>query len=217
MGRLVIEKLLNGSLYEYTYFVHEENSKVGFAVDPGYDVKKVMGWIAENGFIVKDVLLTHGHFDHVLACPELEKKFAPTIYLSKEDEEILYDPVKSFSILINKTTFDRFDITKYVKDGDTIEVLERKVKCIATPGHTKGGVCYYFKDENIMFTGDTLFKESYGRTDLYGGSDSDMYESIVHKLFRYNDDIVVYPGHGDKTTIGYEKKNNDLVRGDYEF
>lgn len=217
MSKLIVEKLLNGALYEYMYFVHEENSKVGFCVDPGYDVNKIMNWIAENDFVVKDVLLTHGHFDHVLACPELEKKFAPTIYLSKEDEEILYDPDKSFSILINKTTYDRFDISKFVKDGDIIEVLGRKVKCIATPGHTNGGMCYYFEDQGIMFTGDTLFKESYGRTDLYGGSDENIYDSIVNKLFKYPDDTLVYPGHGDATTIGYEKINNDLVRGGYEF
>lgn len=217
MGKLVIEKLLNGSLYEYTYFVHEANEKVGFCVDPGYDVKKIMDWITKNNFLVKDVLLTHGHFDHVLTCPELEKKFNPTIYLSKEDEEILYDPYKSFSILINKTTFDKFKITKYVKDNEIIEVLGHKVKCILTPGHTKGGICYYFEDQGIMFTGDTLFKESYGRTDLYGGSDENMYNSVVNKLFKYKDDTIVYPGHGDPTTIGYEKENNDLVRGGYEF
>lgn len=217
MSKLIVEKLLNGALYEYMYFVHEENSKVGFCVDPGYDVNKIMNWITENDFVVKDVLLTHGHFDHVLACPELEKKFAPIIYLSKEDEEILYDPDKSFSILINKTTYDRFDISKFVKDGDIIEVLGHKVKCIATPGHTNGGMCYYFEDQGIMFTGDTLFKESYGRTDLYGGSDENIYDSIVNKLFKYPDDTLVYPGHGDATTIGYEKINNDLVRGGYEF
>ena len=98
---------------------------------------------------------------------------------------------------------------KFVKDGDIITVGDMQIKVINTPGHTEGGVCYLIEDK--LFSGDTLFRESVGRTDLFGGSFEKLLDSVKNKLFKLDDNITVYPGHGPATTIGYEKKHNEIL------
>ena len=213
MGKIVIDKILNGRLLEFCYFVHDEDSKKCICIDPGYDVDRIMKFIDTNSLIIDTILLTHGHFDHILACKKLQDRFNSKIYVSKIDESILYEATHNYAILINKTTFDTFNITRLLDDGDVIDSLSYTIKCISTPGHTKGSLCYYFEKEKILFSGDTLFKDTYGRVDLYSGSFDDMKNSLLNKLFKLPDDTIVYPGHGHDTTIEYEKNNNEIYRG----
>lgn len=212
-----IEKILNGRLAEFCYLLHDENSKECICVDPGYDSERIFRVIDKENFIIKEILLTHGHFDHTLSCYDMQKRFGSNVYISKEDEELLFNAEHNYANLINKTSFEKFEIKQFLYDNDELELLGYKVKCISTPGHTKGGMSFYFKDKKLLFSGDTLFYETYGRTDLYGGSYVDIKNSIENKLFALPNDVMVYPGHGDATSIGKEKLHNEIRRMSYEL
>ena len=212
-----IEKILNGRLAEFCYLLHDENSKECICVDPGYDSERIFRVIDKENFIIKEILLTHGHFDHTLSCYDMQKRFGSNVYISKEDEELLFNAEHNYANLINKTSFEKFEIKKFLYDNDELELLGYNVKCISTPGHTKGGMSFYFEDKKLLFSGDTLFYETYGRTDLYGGSYVDIKNSIENKLFTLPNDVMVYPGHGDATSIGKEKLHNEIRRMSYEL
>ena len=209
----VVEKSLNGKLFEYCYFLHKEDSLDTICIDPGYDTNHLMRYIEEKNFKVDTILLTHGHFDHMISCKAIQDNFNSKIYVSKEDEEILYDSSKNYAELIRKYEFDKLNITANISDNEMLSILGFDIKCIATPGHTKGGFSFYLEKEKILFSGDTLFFETYGRVDLYGGDFETIKDSIIHKLFLLPDDVVVYPGHGQDTTIGYEKEHNEIFGG----
>ena len=217
MKECKVERVLNGKLAEYCYLVHDEGSKDCICIDPGYDKERIFRFIDSRELIVKEILLTHGHFDHMLSCYDLQKRFGSNIYISKDDEEILYNAEHNYSNLINKTSFDRFDIKDFVKDNDEIELMGYKIKCISTPGHTKGGMSYYFENEKMVFSGDTLFFETFGRIDLYGGSCKEIKNSILNKLFILPNEVIVYPGHGELTSIGKEKLHNEIRSMSYEL
>lgn len=210
-----IEKILNGKLLEFCYFIHEENDKIGFCIDPGYDTETIIETITKNEYVVSDILLTHAHFDHMLSCAKLVEKYNSKIYISEIDSKILYNADQNYANLIGKTDFDKLNIEKFVSDGDILNICGVDIKCISTPGHTKGGMSYYIENMKTLFSGDTLFFEVYGRTDLYSGDLTDIINSIK-KLFLLPDNTKVFPGHGDTTTIGYEKAHNE-IRSLYEL
>ena len=208
---IVVERVINGRLFEYCYFVHAELDLNSICVDPGYDTKRILDFIKSKNLKVTDILLTHGHFDHMLSCKVLQDMFNANIYISEIDEKILYDAEHNYASIINLTSFDRFNITKNLFDGDLITLNNYKIKCMSTPGHTRGSLCYYFEDEKMLFSGDTLFSGTYGRCDLYTGDFTEIKESIINKLFKLPDDIIVYPGHGNATNIGEEKVHNEIL------
>ena len=155
------------------------------------------------------VLLTHGHFDHIIGVPEVKRAFHLPVYASETEDAMLADTSLNLSChLLGKQTSFHADVL--VRDGDELELLGYKWKVIATPGHTSGSVSYYIPQEGVLLSGDTLFYESYGRTDLATGSSSDITDSLLNKLFVLPEDTMVYPGHGDPTTIGYEKEHNPI-------
>lgn len=217
MSECCVEKVLNGRLAEFCYLVHDSNSKDCICIDPGYDTERIFRFIDKEKFVVKEILLTHGHFDHTLSCYDLQKRFGSNIYVSKIDADILFNAEHNYANLINKTSFDEFEIKKYIEDKETLNLLGYDVKCISTPGHTKGGMSFYFEKEQLLFSGDTLFFETYGRIDLYGGSYSEIKDSIENKLFTLPNDVMVYPGHGETTSIGKEKLHNEIRRMSYEL
>ena len=208
---LVVERVINGRLFEFCYFVHDESSKDSICIDPGYDTKRILTFIETNELKVTDILLTHGHFDHMLSCKDIQDMFNSNIYISEIDEKILYDSEHNYANLINKTSFEHFNIAKNLSDGDIINLNGYQIKCIATPGHTDGSLCYYFENEKVLFSGDTLFFKTYGRCDLYTGDVKKIKDSICNKLFKLPDDIIVYPGHGETTSIGEEKVHNEIL------
>lgn len=210
-----VERILNGKLSEMCYLIHKPLENKCICVDPGYEVDRIMQYIEKNNYIIDTILLTHGHFDHMLSCKVLQDKFNSKIYISKIDEKILYNSEQNYSFLINVTEFDKLNIYKYVEDNEIIDLLGFTVICISTPGHTKGSFCFYFENEKVLFSGDTLFKNTYGRVDLFSGDFDDMEKSVYEKLFTLPDDTLVYPGHGENTYISYEKLNNDINRSDF--
>ena len=161
----------------------------------------------EQHYKVAGILLTHGHFDHIRAVPGLKKEYPDIkIYAGKEEEDVLKNV--HVNMTVDFPPEMTLDADIYVDDGEELDLIGTKIKCLHVPGHTKGGMCYYFEENKIVFSGDTLFEMSVGRSDFPTGSWEDLIENISKKLLTLPDDVVVYSGHGGKTTIGREKMMN---------
>lgn len=163
---------------------------------------------ALKGKKLKFILLTHGHFDHVLGVNEMREKTGAKVLINKEDVVRMNesaDIMRTFGVQGVETP----KADDFLNDGDTLKFGNTEIKVIATPGHTQGCVCYLI--DGKLFSGDTLFKESVGRCDLPGGNFQKLSDSVKNRLFTLDDNTIVYPGHGPETTIGYEKKYNEII------
>lgn len=187
-----------------TYLVLSEGR--AFVVDPGADADKLTAAAAERGAKIETVLLTHAHYDHIGAAAELQRGGA-LIVLHKDDVPLV-SSFKNLAFYAHKTV-DRFVPDVTVSGGETLDVAGVKVRVIHTPGHTAGGVCYVAED--VIFSGDTLFELSYGRTDFPTGSYAALKNSILNKLFALPGDYKVYPGHGAPTTLDFERRHNPIL------
>lgn len=200
-----IIKHVTRSLVENVYIVSID--KICFIVDPGYDFEGIREIIDENNLKPKFIILTHGHGDHIGSADDLRRLYDIPIYACIDEKELLLDPSKNLTDMM----YGEISLTAdyYFKDSDEIEFLDKNLKIIQTPGHTKGGVCILI--ENHLFTGDTLFAGSVGRSDL-PTSDYDMLmNSVNNKLMKLNDDIIIHPGHNSDSTIGQERVNNPFI------
>ena len=157
------------------------------------------------------ILITHGHFDHIEALDALHEKYPSVNIYMCDKEELVVDNL-NYNLMDHQLKNETKASIKYIKDGEHINALGLDIEIISTPGHTIGSSCYYVKELNIMFSGDTLFRETYGRTDLPTGSMKDIALSVAVKLMSYNDELDVYPGHGFRTSIGHERQYNELNR-----
>ena len=199
-----------GTMQANCYIVETENSAV--IIDPGFLERDIEKYIAENPDKVKYILLTHRHFDHLNAAVKARNLTGAKIVINELDEGGLYSDMLSLSSMVGgiygKADPDAHaDI--HVSEGDTVTVGDMVFTVMETPGHTEGGVCYVC--DNVIFSGDTLFKGSIGRTDFPSSSNSDMRKSL-DRLCLLPDEMVVYPGHGPKTTIGEEKRSNMFLK-----
>ena len=201
---------VQGPIDANNYLLIDEKTKDAILIDCSSPENDYVNEIKKLGVNLKTILLTHGHFDHILGCNRFYEEFGANIYVSKEDiEQVEYAPQMTMmlgGIKIPKIT----SVKNEVKEGDRFKIGDIELTAISTPGHTQGGMCYY-TNENRLFSGDTLFKRSVGRTDFLGGSLEQLKHSVKEKLFKLPDDTVVYCGHGPETTIGYEKKFNELI------
>ena len=197
-----------GPLDANNYLLWDENTKKAVLIDCSEFLRELIADVERLKLSVKYILITHGHFDHILGAGKLAKAFSSKLAIHKNDL-VLSDNINEFSTFVDfpHTESPKYDF--YVNDGDVIEFGENKIRVIHTPGHTEGGVCYLVNDEKL-FCGDTLFCGSYGRTDLFGGDFDKIYSSITEKLFKLNDNVEVYPGHGESSSIGFEKKYNEI-------
>ncbi|WP_312699439.1 MBL fold metallo-hydrolase [Sedimentibacter sp.] len=194
-----------GSYYSNCYIVGSEESREAAIIDPGADFKKIDGFIEEMGLTPKMIILTHYHGDHIGAVSDIVNKYNTKVYIHRDDAEYLSDSSINFSKqIIGKSIEIKPDVL--LDDGDVLELGELKFEIIHTPGHTKGGIC--IKVDNIMMTGDTLFNKSIGRTDLPGGSYEEIINSVKEKIFKYDGDVIIYPGHNSPSTIKSEKLGN---------
>lgn len=204
-----------GEMKENTYFAIEDNTNYAIIVDPGDDGDKLISIIEKENINLRYIVLTHAHFDHIGACEKIRQKFNVPIVICAGEEVLLGNSKNNLSNMIGKTIEIKEDIV--LKDNDIFKFGEKLYfNVIKTPGHTPGGMCIYFKEDNILFSGDTLFYGSVGRTDFPYGNSSDLIKSL-EKLKQLPDDTVVYPGHGDKTTIGIEKNINPYMGSMYEY
>ena len=205
-----IKQLIVGPVGTNCYFAINEETNGILLVDPGAQFDRIDHFVKTENYKVCAILITHGHFDHIGALSECAKAYGCPVYAGINEKRMLEDSaLNSCGFGMGKPV--SFSDAVYKKDGEEFEAAGFSVKLIETPGHTPGGVCYYIKDENVLFSGDTLFCEGVGRTDFQGGSMSQLVDSISDKLYRLPDETKVLPGHGGSTTIAHEKANNYYI------
>ncbi len=178
-------------------------------IDPGGDSELIKDKVAERRAIVKMILLTHGHFDHIGALDNIRKEYGCPVLIHSADANALTNPMINLSALTGNSIVSS-EAEQLLEDGDRILLGKLALEVLFTPGHTRGGVC--FKYDGLLFCGDTLFNSGIGRTDLPGGNMAQLEQSIRNKLFTLPDDTLVLPGHGESTSIGFEKAVNPFVR-----
>lgn len=203
-----IYRFLTSPYQANTYLAFDETKK-GFIVDPGGYSAQLTQAAKQEDVDVEYILLTHGHSDHICGVEDFKKDFPDAKIVAYEAErEMLMDPEQNVSAEIaGRPMTIEADI--YVKDRETLTIGETEFTFLHTPGHTKGGMCIY--TPGYVFSGDTLFRASIGRTDFYGGSFPEIMKSIKERLFVLPDNTLVLPGHMSETTIAYEKEHNPFV------
>ena len=205
-----IERFALGSLGTNSYLLINEETKEILVVDPAICPDYVLSHVKSNGYIPKGILLTHGHFDHVMGINKWVEEFGVPVYLHEEEKEILAKANLNLSYQFGKN-YSYEEVTCFTS-GEEVELAGMKFRVIHTPGHTKGGCCYYFESEEVLISGDTLFQQSVGRSDFPTGNMRILVNSIKDKLFCLPDMVMVYPGHGEYTCIADEKEFNLFVR-----
>ena len=205
-----VGKFVLGPVATNCYIGINEETKECFIVDPATCPPEFVSYIKNAGLTVKAVLLTHGHFDHIMGLDALLKEFSVSVYAHEAEREVLESEQlnSSASMLGQPYSFSGAD---YVTNRQELRIAGFEILVIYTPGHTIGGCCYYIEKEKALFSGDTLFHGSVGRTDLPTGSMGQLVSSVRDRLFVLPDDTQVYPGHMEETTIGYEKKYNPFI------
>ena len=206
MSNIRIGHMTLGIYQTNCYFVYRENSDKVLVFDAADHVEKIEAALAQHGLHTAAILLTHGHFDHAGAAEALADKYQISIYAHEAERETLEAPGLNLCGMIGEYKVYHADI--FVKDEEVLNLAGFSIRVFFTPGHTIGGCCYYIADEKILFSGDTLFQESVGRTDFPRGSASDLIRAIREKLMPLPDDVTVYTGHDESTLIGYERMHN---------
>lgn len=191
---MFIECLAIGPYQTNCYIFGSKQTKEVVVIDAGEDIERLIDHIREKEYKVQKILITHGHFDHTNGIAKLKSFTGAKAYMNEKDLNFLKD---------------QSCIDVYLKEGDRISIGNAAITVIETPGHTRGGLCY--KHDNILFSGDTLFYKSIGRTDLPGGNYNQLINSIEEKLLTLTDDVKVYPGHGPSTTIHTERTANPYL------
>lgn len=204
-----IEHYVVGVVGTNCYFAINEQTKECIIIDPGDESGRLADKIKAGGYAPVAILLTHAHFDHIMGVDALREQYRIPVYVHADDADMLQQPQLNCGAMIGTSTLATAD--EQVHDGDTLELAGMEIQVLHTPGHTPGGACYYFPEEGVVFSGDTLFCESVGRTDLPGGSMSQLVRSVREKLFKLPDLTIVYPGHGEPTKISTEKQYNSFI------
>lgn len=206
MTDLKVKKFTNRMLGANTFVLYEGNKAL--IIDPCSKPDVIYEFCRKNTLFPKLILLTHAHIDHILFVDEYKKEFGIKAAIHYEDHAAMTDPILNGSGLFGiRKSFNKADIM--LNNGDTVDLGKKKIKILSTPGHTPGSISIY--TENVVFSGDTLFYLSVGRTDLGRGNQNELLHSVNNILFKLPEDTIVYPGHGTFTTIKYEKEHNPYI------
>ncbi len=209
MATMKIKKMILGAVQTNCYLVFNDDTKEGIIIDPADSAERIIATIGNLQVKPVGILLTHGHFDHILAADFLKEHYGISVYLHKEEADLAANTGLNASKSFGMYGTAQADVL--AEDGEVLDLSGFSIKVLHTPGHTKGGACYYFENDQVLFSGDTLFAQSIGRTDLPTGSYSTLIRSVKEKLFTLPGKVLVFPGHGEETTIEYEMKYNPYV------
>ncbi|MCE5335269.1 MAG: MBL fold metallo-hydrolase [Desulfobacteraceae bacterium] len=207
---MILEHLTVGVLQTNCYLLGDEQSRAAAVIDPGAEGKRIGARVRELGLDLKAILVTHAHYDHTMAAWTLKHDFGGRIYLNPEDQshllQVIFGLAARFRPEVRPVSPDQVDAP--LAEGDRLAFGSLQLDVLATPGHTPGHVAFVLRDSNMVFSGDTIFAGAIGRTDLPGGSRSQLIQSVRSKLFTLPEDTIIYPGHGPVTSVGWEQKNN---------
>lgn len=204
-----VERFVLGSMGTNCYFLKNEESKELVIVDPAVCSEYLVSYVRTEGYTPKAILLTHAHFDHVMGINGWVREFDLAVYLHEEEKEILADPRLNLSQMFGAGYV--YEAAVGLQDGEELVLAGIPFRVIHTPGHTKGGCCYYVESEGVLLSGDTLFCQSVGRSDFPTGDMDTLAASIRERLFCLPEDVMVYPGHDRQTCIADEKRLNPFV------
>lgn len=199
-----------GPVMTNCYIVFDSDTKDAMVVDPAWDYEAINKVLTDHKLTLRLIFLTHGHADHIGALQELRQRKNVPVYVGNGDAGLISNSHNNLSIFVGKPV-ECTSADHLAKDGDVITVGKLHFTVLETPGHTPGGLSLY--GEGVVFSGDTLFRYSVGRTDLYGGSSKQLLDSVNHKLMTLPDDTLVLPGHGPATSIGDERRGNPFLDG----
>ena len=201
-------KALMNNFSENTYIIHSDSE--AFIIDPGSNYKAMKDYLKEKGLTLKGALLTHGHYDHISGINRLLKEFDAPIYIHESERDFLFDPNLNLSVFMES----RFKVkdkhhVETIDEGDTFSLGGETITVYHTPGHTRGGLTFHYK--HYLFTGDALFRENVGRTDLPTGDQSVLIDSCNRLVASFDPNTLVDPGHGQFTTLAHERANNPFL------
>jgi hydroxyacylglutathione hydrolase len=207
---VILKRVEVSSMAVNCYIVGCEETKEVAVIDPGGNSRGILKALEDNGLKAIYIINTHGHIDHIGANRTIKDATGAKVLIHRNDAKMLVNAVSNFSFMMGQQVTSP-PAEQYIDEGDIIKIGNTvELKVIHTPGHSQGGIC--LQTGNVIFSGDTLFYGSIGRTDFPGGSYQDLISNIKTKLLCYDDDVVVYPGHGPATTIGFERKRNPFLR-----
>lgn len=207
MKKAELDKLVLGSVATNVWFLKNKETGELLIVDPADEQERILQKVRQMEGKPVGILLTHGHFDHILAAEFLRKHLGAEIYAMTQEQALLEDPDKNLSGMWTRRPVC-LKADHFLSDNQELSLAGFTIRVLHTPGHTAGSCCYYLEDEQILISGDTLFLGDVGRTDMPTASGADMRRSISRLLSELPDGTHVYPGHDEETTIGYEKIHN---------
>lgn len=210
-GDLHVTTIVNGPFVENCYLLTDATTQHAVLVDPGDEPEKLAQAVLGAGVILTALWSTHGHIDHVGAAEALQKRFSVPYSIHAGDMPWV-EGLEESARAVGIKPMPPPHVDHHFSDGDVLKVGEIEGKVLHTPGHSLGGCCFYFPQQQVVFVGDTLFANSIGRTDFPGGSLQVLLRSIHEKLMSLQDDVVVFSGHGSPTTIGAERRTNRYLR-----
>ena len=192
--------------------IGDEVSREAIVIDPGDDISQIVEILDRHLLKVKMIVITHAHIDHIGGAHKLRALTGAPVYMHEADA-VLAENLEMQAAWLGMKTPENPGIDKPAREGDVMKFGATEVQVLHTPGHTQGSISLYIPEEKMVIAGDTLFRGSVGRTDLPGGSAADIAKSIRGKLYTLPEDTIVIPGHGEETSIGYEKRTNPFVKG----
>jgi len=201
------------------YIYWDENTKEGVIIDPGayedFEKNEIINYIKANGINIKYILLTHGHIDHIMGNVWAKANFDVPLLMNEEDMPLIDRAMEQGAMFGVQFPLPP-EPDSFINEGDNIIIGNNELKLLHVPGHSPGSICFVDEKEKLIFGGDTVFRGSIGRTDLWKGDIDLLLSSIHNKILSYPDDFVIYPGHMEETTIGEEKMYNPFLNGEFD-
>jgi glyoxylase-like metal-dependent hydrolase (beta-lactamase superfamily II) len=204
---MILQAVVTKYIPTNAYFYIDDTTKHGFLIDPGAQADKLKQIAEEKGFVIEKILLTHGHFDHIGAVSVLQKAWNAEVCMHENGKDYAENPDWNLSSQIGQGI--ELDNVTYLPDNAIITLNanpEHKLQLIAVPGHTSDGCTYYSEKDGVAFVGDSVFYESYGRTDMLGGDEEALLKSIAQRIMCLPESTILLPGHDDRTSVEHERK-----------